>query len=396
MAGSGSSALLSDAPPTRARLTDELAHRLPFAASGSRYLVRDDQLPGFFLRVGAKRKAWAVEVTVRRGGRRNVSKLLGYVGQVSAREARQEARRIIGELQTRPDQHGKGPTLRAAWEMYSATLERRGRAGKTVQGYAHSIQKHCAAWLDRPLSRITPEDVVTRHAELTRTSGPYAANRMIAALRAVYRAARKIRRELPPPPTDAVAANTETRRKRALGPDDLPAWWAQLRALPNPIRREFHWLLLLTGGRPAALSRARWEHIGPAGWHFPDPKGGAARAFDLPLSPEIREALERVRAEGAALWPEQGAQWVFPGPAGHMVETGEDRAALSHWGGDLRRTFKTLGLAAGLTELDTMILQNHALAGASRGYIVTPALWAHLTDAQGRVSRYIAEAARRG
>ncbi len=363
--------------------------------------MRDDQLPGFFLRVGAKRKAWAIEVTVRRGSRRNVSKLIGYVGQVSAREARQEARRMIGELQTRPDVGGRGPTLRAAWDMYAATLERRKRAPKTLDGYRHSIQTHLADWMDRPLSRIAPEDVVERHAHLTGSSGPYAANRMVSALRAVYRSARKIRRELPPPPTDAVAPNTETRRQRALGPDNLPAWWAQLNALRNPIRREFHWLLLLTGGRPAALSRARWDHIGPRNglsgvWHFPNPKGGSARAFDLPTSPEILEALERVRATGAELWPDQAAEWVFPGSAGHMVNTDEDRAELSHWGSDLRRTFKTLGLAAGLTELDTMILQNHALAGASRGYIVTPALWAHLTGQQARVSRYIADAARAG
>lgn len=387
---------MPDAPPSRARLTDELAHRLPLATDPPRYLVRDDQLPGFFLRVTRTRKAYAIEVTVRRGGRRNVSKLIGYVGDVSAREARQQAKRAIGELQTRPEAGGRGPTLRAAWEMYAATLERRGRSAKTIRGYRDSIVGHLSDWLDRPLGRIAPEDVVTRHAEITKSSGPYAANRMIAALRAVYRAARKIRRELPPPPTDAVAANTETRRKRALDARGLAAWRAQLDALPNPVRREFHWLLLLTGGRPAALSRARWKHVDPRrrAWHFPDPKGGTARAFDIPLSRPMVAALRRLRkGEAADLYG--ASEWIFPGDAGHLVDTTEPRERLSHWGGDLRRTFKTLGLAVGLTELDTMILQNHALAGASRGYIVTPALWAHLTAQQARLSRYIAERARR-
>lgn len=388
---------MPDRPPRRAKLTDELAHALPLAANeAARYVVRDESVPGFFLRVGAKHKTWAAQVDKRRGGRRTLIKTLGRVGEISAREARAGARSWIGEHQLQPSAGGKGPTLRVAWEMYAAALERRKRAPKTIRGYRDSIEGHLVGWLDRPLTRVTPEDVVTRHAEITKSSGPYAANRMIAALRAVYRAARKIRRELPPPPTDAVAANTETRRKRALDARGLAAWRAQLDALPNPVRREFHWLLLLTGGRPAALARAQWKHIDlrRRAWHFPDPKGGTARAFDIPLSREMLAALRRLR-RGEARDIYGVGEWIFPGDAGHLVDTTEPRERLSHWGGDLRRTFKTLGLAVGLTELDTMILQNHALAGASRGYIVTPALWAHLTAQQAKLSRYIAERARR-
>jgi integrase len=220
---------------------------------------------------------------------------------------------------------------------------------------------------------------------------------MVSALRAVYRAARKIRRDLPPPPTDAVAANEETRRKRALDARGLAAWWAQLQALANPVRREFHWLLLLTGGRPDALARAEWPQLDlrRRAWHFPDPKGGESRAFDLPLSREIVAALRRVRRAGRELYPDHARRFVFPGDAGRIVDTTEPRDRLSHWGGDLRRTFKTLGLECGLTELDTMMLQNHALTGASRGYIVTPALWRHLSAQQAKLSRHIARAAHR-
>lgn len=244
--------------PKRAKLTDELAHSLPL---GRRYIVRDLELPGFFLRIGARNKAWAVQVDVRRDRRRTVSKLIGYVGKVTARDARQQARLKIGELQTKPDVGGRGPSLSVAWTTYVATLRRRKRSAKTIRGYQHSIEVSLADWLERPLSRITPEAVVTRHAELTATSGPYAANRMIAALRAVYRAARKIHRDLPPEPTAAVALNAESRRKRGLAAQDLRAWYAQLQALSNEVRREFHWLLLLTGGRPDALRRAQWKHL---------------------------------------------------------------------------------------------------------------------------------------
>lgn len=74
--------------------------------------------------------------------------------------------------------------------------------------------------------------------------------------------ARKASRSLPPDnPADAVDWNEEERRNTGMGSVDLKGWFAQLAALDNPVRREFHLFTLLCGSRPTALQEAKPEHI---------------------------------------------------------------------------------------------------------------------------------------
>ena len=49
-------------------------------------------------------------------------------------------------------------------------------------------------------------------------------------------------------------------------------------------------------------------------------------------------------------YPQASRAWLFPSYAesGHLHQHREDRALLSHWGGDLRQSYRTLGQAAGL------------------------------------------------
>jgi hypothetical protein len=68
------------------------------------------------------------------------------------------------------------------------------------------------------------------------------------SLRAIYNHARKTCRKLPAEnPTFAVDWNPQDRRDTALGQSELPGWFEQLSAIPNPIRREFHLLTVLSG-----------------------------------------------------------------------------------------------------------------------------------------------------
>jgi integrase len=71
-----------------------------------------------------------------------------------------------------------------------------------------------------------------------------------------------------------------------MGLKALPAWFDELYALDNPLRREFHLFTLLSGCRPGALKVAQLAHLdfGRRMLHIPAPKGGAKKAFDIPLS----------------------------------------------------------------------------------------------------------------
>jgi integrase len=223
------------------------------------------------------------------------------------------------------------------------------------------------------------------------------------ALRAVYRYARKrMDRTLPPDhPAAAVDFNKEKRRDTALVGKEWAKWAQQLAALPNPLRRELHMFTLLSGSRPDALKRARWEHLDKKQktLFFPDPKGGEERAFHMPLSKPMLECLKRAREVGEKMHPRQAREWIFPAdsPDGHLVEHkerrgpkkpgGSTRGVLFKWGGDLRQTYRTVAQEVGVGEVDVHLLLNHKLPGVSAGYITRGALLDHLREQQERISR---------
>jgi integrase len=178
-----------------------------------------------------------------------------------------------------------------------------------------------------------------------------------------------------------------------MGVAELPAWWAELQALANPIRRELHLFMLLTGLRRTDVLTARWANFDPArpSLKLPSPKGGEDRAFELPLSRAQLECLERVREAGRTYYPEEGKTWIFPAPGGHVAEVKEEgRQKLSHTGHALRHSFRTLAAAAGVDRLRLKILMNHAIDDdVTDAYANVPALFASLRDAQEQISAFI-------
>jgi hypothetical protein len=122
-------------------------------------------------------------------------------------------------------------------------------------------------WLDKPLARLgrQPTLVVERHDQVTKENGHYIANGSMRSLRAVYNHARKSNTDLPPVnPVSAIDWNKEHRRKTGMGPNDISGWLGELRAIDNPLRREFHLLTLLSGSRPTALKNVRISESVPA------------------------------------------------------------------------------------------------------------------------------------
>ena len=76
----------------------------------------------------------------------------------------------------------------------------------------------------------------------------------------------------------------ERARESGMGAEDLPTWWAQLQQLRNPIRREMHLFMLLSGLRRQDVLTARWDNLDEQrkALRIPAPKGGVERAFELP------------------------------------------------------------------------------------------------------------------
>lgn len=405
-------------------LNNDTVARLPFAASGQ-YVERDDKLPGFFVVVGKTRKTFTVQVDGRKpdGTRTSRREKIGTFPEMSASAARERARAVQIELGRRkPKAEPDAYTLRRGWDAYRELMARKVEAGEksaaTLANYDRAF-RHVEDWADKPLAEISAstEMVQRRFRDITDgrvtgenlRGGKGTANLVAVFLGVVYRYVQDsgLQRDLPDfVPSRAVRHEMHTlpRRRRALSAKDLPAWNAQRLAL-SPVRREFHLLNLLTGSRQEQLRTLLWSDVDfDAGTvHFPKPKGGTSRAYTIPMSTAMRDCLMRARDAGRMLNERAARTYVFPAeprksrgrkdgapPSLHMVEHKEERDRLSHWGSDLRRTYKTLGKEAGVPEFLLDLFQNHAQGGVSRGYNIREVMGGDfLTEAQERISAYL-------
>ncbi len=401
-------------------LNDKSVAKLPAAEKGQ-YIVRDEELKGFFVVVGRAKKTYTVQYdawTDRK--RKTVRVALGGSDKINARDARKEAMIVLGgiakgeiksaaakraiEAGIDPDSAKEvGVTLGEAWDRYRVALERKGRSARTIESYRDHVERLFKGWANKPLRELgdEPDIVAQKHDRLTEKNGPYIANGAMRTLRAIYNHARRKDRSLPAGnPVDAIDWNEETRRNTGMGPRDLPRWFEELYALENPLRREFHLFSLLSGCRPDALKRAEVAHLDfrRRVLHIPAPKGGAKKAFDIPLSAPMVRCLIRAIRLSRRMHPEN-ARWIFAADSasGHMVEHKEDRAVLSKWANDLRQSFRTCGQAALVPSLDVKILMNHALPGVNEEYITIMAIMEdHLRKQQEKISTVILDAVRAG
>jgi integrase len=326
--------------PTRLSFSDRAIAALPLAASGQQ-IVRDEDVAGFFILIGTRSKTFMIQGDLWEDGKRRTLRVkVGDVGKIATREARARAKVLLGSIADGVDPRPKleaadgpksmasDPVLREAWERYrDGHMKRKGRSDGTIENYRDHVERLMVDWLEMPLSKLgnDPGLVTARHEKLTGENGSYIANGCMRTLRAIYNHARKTARALPADnPVLAVDWNAEYRRDTALGLGDLGDWFAELAGLDNPVRREFHLFLLLSGHRPDAIKRARVEHVDFRNrvLHVPKPKGGEVKAFDIPLSRPMIRCLLRVLRVGQFLYPEQAREWLFPADSesGHLAE----------------------------------------------------------------------------
>jgi Arm DNA-binding domain len=255
-------------------LTDKAVRSLPYAADKPK-IVRDSKIPGFHLWVGKTTKTFRLQYeTPRVNGQRGSTnvKWLGEHPHHTADEARAAALQIQA-LRARgepiPDATPvQAPaavlTFKEAWESYRAAITKEGKSLRTIADYQDKFSRHLADWHDRALASIKREDVIHEHAAITErakklragqkySSGKYAANGTMRFARAVWNHAKDELETAGLPERNPFRSgklfHKEKARDTGMGAADLPAWWAQLQALSNPIRREVHLFMLLSGLR---------------------------------------------------------------------------------------------------------------------------------------------------
>lgn len=93
----------------RLALTDKAILALQFTASGQQ-IVREAELPGFFVMVGKRTKTFMVQGDLRHNGKRQSLRLkVGEVGEVRTREARVRAEALLGLIGKGVDPRSEAP-----------------------------------------------------------------------------------------------------------------------------------------------------------------------------------------------------------------------------------------------------------------------------------------------
>jgi integrase len=408
--------------PSKARLTDALAAKFPFLASGQK-LVADADQPGLYLKIGKTAKSWVVQTEVRALDesmsrvRKTVRRAFASFPEIGVKDARAQAKAelaavLAGEGLTKPK---AGVTLGDAWRLYRSALEKAGKSAATVYSYRNAVEADhlLGIWRDTPLSNLATEEgarrVAARHEAITigqthpKHGGSYAANGAMRTLRVVYNWSLGRGHVRPDPdgwtPTRQVTFNREEARESAMTRRDLPLWWAAYLGMENRVRAEFQLFLLLSGSRAGAIATARWEYLDVAArrLHIPTPKGGKARAYDIPLTRPMLACLARARREGRMYQPALSREWMFPGDpskakrgtfAGHLSLYATTEPKLPCSGHGLRHTFRNACVWAGVEENLSKKLMNHSQRGDvhSGTYGSREGIFPDLLDAQKRIS----------
>lgn len=326
------------------KLTKRLIDAAPYRAAGQAFL-RDDELPGFALRVTKSAKAFVLEKRIHGRVRRFT---IGPYGPLTIVQARKRAQELIGEIAGGQDPTGIRQAQRDEFtfgKLSALYLERHGPRKRSIPNDQSMLDAHLAPWRLRKLSSITRADLVKLHLKvgekiprqqakkdavlvLIRTSspkapryrkriiqgGPYVANRVVALVRRMFNLARTWGVFTGDNPATGIEFFKEEKRDRFVKPDEMQGLHQALDQEPNRYASTAFLVLLLTGARRGEVLSMQWADLdlNQATWRIPETKAG--RPHTLPLAKPVLKLL--------GLLPRQsGSPFVFPGrkPGTHLV-----------------------------------------------------------------------------
>jgi integrase len=235
---------------------------------------------------------------------------LGTTEELSVDQARTAAEIQRGKVasgenpQTERRQRREEPTLaklHAHWMLY-ATAHKKPRSAAEDK---RNFEKLCKPLAGRRLGSIKKADVQRLHTTIGNASGIYAANRVLALLKAMYNKADELGYR-GDNPCRGVKKFPEVARDRFLQQGEAEAFFSALHAEPE-VFRDFFLMSLLTGARKSNVLEMKWIDLDLlAGyWRIPETKNGTVIVVPL-VAPAV--AILDKRRQTA-----NGCPWVFPG-----------------------------------------------------------------------------------
>ena len=349
---------------------------------------RDDDVPGFAVRVTPRSKSFVLEKRVD-GVNRRIT--IGKCSELSLESARSQACIMLGDIAKGNDpKSGKrintlnDITLR---EVFQKFLEIKPIRKDTKRNYHFAINRHFNDWLDLPITSITKDMVEQRHHDLTispnrlGTSGHGRANNALKKLSTLINFASDRFGTSDEPlikenPVSRLSRNRSWHRiypRQGIIPDHkLKQWYRAVNTLQHEVARDFMLFLLLTGMRFGETSKLKWSYVDFENQILVVPREitKSDREHRLPLSEFLVALLKRRYVY------RRHSEWVFQscrlknkhlsGGVG-IVKRVRAKSGIMFTFHDLRRTFLTMGEKLDVPPYALKRLVNHSVSNDMTG-----------------------------
>lgn len=324
-------------------------------------LLRDDTVIGLELYIGERVSTWRVYYRVKETRQQRRLKL-GYYPTLSLTDARNEARKALGQVSdggdpAAPEVKKLTPddvTLQYIYDKYIEVYTGKLKP-KTIAGYKNMWKNHIQPALgDMGLKAIKKADVFELHHKV----GKYQANRVAALISRLYKFAftsglGNLDVELKP--TSGIDRNVEKARQRVASTEEFSAigkTLAKWKLARESNKRQFARgieAILLTGGRSSEWFKARkeWLVLDRMSLEIPDTKSNEPKAKAIPpaLLQTLKDACNESKGE-CVFDTEDGSQlsyaWLW---RLFKMDAGLGDLRLH----DLRRSYATYGFSGGVS-----------------------------------------------
>ena len=344
----------------------------------------DEKLAGFGIRVTSTGvKSFILQ---RRINGRDKRITIGRYGDLTAEQAKKEAKKLAGEIAGGVDPIAdkakkkiESKPLRDAFETY---IQRRTLKPQTVFDIRRCMKEVYPDWLDKPMTKINGDMVVKRHREYGTEHSAARSNLAMRYLRAIFNFAA----------AEYTSADGKTiidgnpvrklsltkswhrieRRDTLIKAHELGPWFNAVQAVENDTLRDFLTLMVLAGLRRQEAATLKWADVDLKASTLTVRNPKNRRDHTLPLSDFLFDMLTWRKAN-------QVNTYVFPGTGagGYIVEPRKQIAkvieacGISFTPHDLRRTFATVAESLDIPAYALKRLLNHANGtDVTAGYIV--------------------------
>jgi len=343
----------------RVRLNKSVVAAATCPAGEARIAIYDTETPRLVLLVTAGSKVFYAYA---KSNGQPIRYRLGSADVLGVDEARRQCLKALtapGGLASLAVERKAEREANTVGDLFEAWFDHKGNRKRTGNRDVDNFRRWCDPIARKPVKAVDGQTIANLHSRIGDRSmkpvaknekhvkernpgGPFAANRTLAMLSAVFRwGVRTARCEANP--CAAVERFAEVKRERFFQPDELPKLVKAIESLTSPGMRDFFWLCLLTGARRSNVAGMRWADVDFVNrqWRIPGTDAKAGRMIVVSLDPEamrILQARANVKLDDA---------WVFPSTSksGHMVNPNKAWAQLKTAAGiadvrmhDLRRT----------------------------------------------------------